>query len=143
MGTRHPIVILLSYTRKAEPFQLVFTSKTHNNSTPHIKLKNKPMPFLTPLKALYEALNVSTLTLNPAALYVKVWPVATLPVAGTAASGVAGVLLVANGPVKTCTLPVVATFLNGKTNVTDSGVATVLTTYEYVVEKRGEGRRER
>lgn len=61
----------------------------------------------------YDAFTVITLTLNAAAVKLMVLPVEILLVVGTMAFGCSGVLLAVSAPVKTCTVPFVATLLNG------------------------------
>lgn len=69
-----------------------------------------------PHLSLYDAFTLITLTLNGAAVKLIVFPVPMLLVVGTTALGCCGVLLAVIAPVRTCTVPVVATLLNGNWN---------------------------
>lgn len=61
----------------------------------------------------YDALTLITLTLNAPAVKLIVLPVEMVLIFGTTASGSVGVLLAVSAPVRICTIPVVATLLNG------------------------------
>ena len=62
----------------------------------------------------------------------KVFPVCTVLLTGTIRFGFSGVLLSVAGPVRTCTVPVEATCLKGKANVTGASAAATLEIFEDV-----------